>query len=90
MQRNVILISILVFTSVLSLLVPSIKAFEGFGGYNGLENTWISFPTREKCSTRNMSNDIRGDIPIKRVKWAINNVEWGPLNPEECQNRPLM
>jgi hypothetical protein len=50
----------------------------------------IPLATRDRCPTRNMSYDIRGDIPIKRVDMMFNNSAWGPLDPEECQNKPLV
>lgn len=80
LKRNMMqLILVLLLTSLLSLLV---KPIEGF--------MIVPSATRERCPTRNMSYDIRGDIPIKRKDMIINNSAWGPLYPERCQNRPLM
>jgi hypothetical protein len=73
------LFMILLFTSLISLFVPSIEAF--------ME---MSLATRDRCSTRNQSYDIRGDIPIPRVQMIFNNPAWGPLDPEQCQNKPLV
>jgi len=73
------LFMILLFTSLISLFVPSIEAF--------ME---MSLATRDRCPTRNMSYDIRGDIPIPRVQMIFNNPAWGPLDPEQCQNKPLV
>lgn len=49
----------------------------------------LTTATRERCPTKNMSYDIRGDIPIPRKEMIINNSAWGPMFPERCQNRPL-
>jgi len=70
---------ILLLASLISLFVPSIETF--------LE---MSLATRDRCPTRGMSYDIRGDIPIKRQEMLFNNPAWGPLDPEMCQNRPLL
>jgi hypothetical protein len=70
---------ILLFTSLIALFVPSIEGF--------ME---MSLATRDICSTRNQSYDLRGDIPIPRVQMIFNNPAWGPLDPEQCQNKPLV
>lgn len=72
------LIAILLLTSLISLFIPTIERF--------ME---MSLATRDRCPTKNMSYDIRGDIPIKRTEMIFNNPEWGPLDPIQCQNRPL-
>jgi hypothetical protein len=70
---------ILLITSLISLFTPSIESF--------ME---MSLATRDRCPTRNMSFDIRGDIPVPRVEMIFNNPAWGPLDPQHCQNRPLL
>ena len=55
--------------------------------FEGFDDFW--FASRDTCPTRNQSYDIRGDIPISRSDFPINNSEIGPQNPSECQNRPL-
>lgn len=72
------LLAIIVLTSLISLFVPSIEKF--------ME---MSLASRDRCPTRNQSYDIRGDIPIKRAQMMFNNSEWGPVDPIQCQNRPL-
>lgn len=73
------LFMILLLTSLISLFIPSIESF--------ME---MSLATRDRCQTRNMTYDIRGDIPIPRVEMIFNNPAWGPLDPQQCQNRPLL
>lgn len=73
------LFGILLITSIVSIFVPSIETF--------ME---MSLATRDRCSTKNQSYDIRGDIPIERVEMPFNNPAWGPLDPLQCQNRPLL
>lgn len=78
-QHNWIALLILVVTSILSIIIKPVV--EGF--------LIVPSATRERCPTRNMSYDIRGDIPIKRKDMIINNSAWGPLYPDKCQNKPL-
>lgn len=73
------LLTILLITALISLLIPSIETFMD-----------MSLATRDRCPTRNQSFDLRGDIPIKRQEMLFNNPAWGPLEPEMCQNRPLL
>lgn len=73
------LLMILLLTSLISLFIPSIENF--------ME---MSLATRDRCTTRNQSFDIRGDIPIPRVQMLFNNPAWGPLDPQRCQNRQLI
>lgn len=73
------LFMILLLTSLVSLFIPSIENF--------ME---MSLATRDMCPTRNQSFDLRGDIPIPRVEMIFNNPAWGPLDPQKCQNRPLV
>jgi hypothetical protein len=40
--------------------------------------------TRNVCPTRNMSYDIRKNIPIKREQWNALNSTIGALNPNLC------
>lgn len=71
---------VIVIISLISQFVPS-----------SVEHFMImSLATRDVCPTKNQSLDIRGDIPIPRGHWGINDSEFGPLNPEKCQNRPLV
>lgn len=79
-QHNWIVLLILVVTSILSIIIKPV--IEGF--------VIVPSATRERCPTRNMSYDIRGDIPIKRKDMIINNSAWGPLYPDKCQNKPLV
>lgn len=80
LTHNWLLVLILFVTSLLSFVIkPVIESF-----------MIVPSATRERCPTRNMSYDIRGDIPIKRKDMIINNSAWGPLDPEKCQNRPLV
>lgn len=73
------LIIILLLTSLIAVFIPSVENF--------ME---MSLATRDRCPTRGMSYDFRGDIPIPRVKMMFNNPAWGPLDPQQCQNRPLL
>jgi hypothetical protein len=73
------LFGIILITSLISVFFPSIETF--------ME---MSLATRDRCTTRNMSYDLRGDIPIARVEMQFNNPAWGPLDPLQCQNRPLL
>jgi hypothetical protein len=73
------LLTIIILTALISVFVPSIEKFID-----------ISLATRDRCPTKNQSYDIRGDIPIKRVNMLFNNPAWGPLDPIQCQNRPLL
>jgi hypothetical protein len=75
-----VVLLILLVTSLLSIIIKPV--IEGF--------VIVPSATRERCPTRNMSYDIRGDIPIKRTDMIINNSAWGPLDPERCQNKPLV
>lgn len=75
-----VVLLILLVTSLLSIIIKPV--IEGF--------VIVPSATRERCPTRNMSYDIRGDIPIKRKDMIINNSAWGPLDPERCQNKPLV
>jgi hypothetical protein len=52
--------------------------------------TQFYLPTRDLCSTRNMSYDIRGDVPIPRKTIGIMDSEIGPLTPESCQMKSLL
>lgn len=70
------LFMILLLTSFISVLIPSTESF-------------MSLATRDRCQTKNQSYDIRGDIPIPRVEMIFNNPTWGPLDSQQCQNRPL-
>lgn len=79
-QHNWIVLLILVATSIMSIIIKPV--IEGF--------IIVPSATRERCPTRNMSYDIRGDIPIKRKDMIINNSAWGPLYPDKCQNKPLI
>lgn len=48
-------------------------------------------PTRSECSTRNMSYDLRGDVPIPRKKLGIMDSEIGPMYPGSvCSPRRLV
>jgi hypothetical protein len=75
-----VVLLILLVTSLLSIIIKPV--IEGF--------VIVPSATRERCPTRNMSYDIRGDIPIKRKDMIINNSAWGPLDPVRCQNKPLV
>lgn len=81
MKTNYIfqLFTIIILTALISVFFPSIETF--------ME---MSLATRDRCPTKNQSYDIRGDIPIKRVQMLFNNPAWGPLDPLQCQNRPLL
>lgn len=46
--------------------------------------------TRLDCPTRNMSYDLRGDIPIPRKEWAFMNSQIGPKHPEACVRKGLI
>lgn len=46
--------------------------------------------TRNVCPTRNMSYDLRGDIPIPRKDWPFMNATIGPRDPEACIRKPLI
>lgn len=48
-----------------------------------------SIGTRFQCSTRNMSYDLRQDIPIKRQHWKILDSPIGNENPEKCLNKSV-
>jgi hypothetical protein len=78
-QHQIILFVILLLTSIISLFIPSFETYMN-----------IPLATRDRCPTRNMSYDIRGDIPITRKEMIFNNSAWGPLDPQQCQNKVLM
>lgn len=78
-QHILLLLFIIVSCAFVSIYVSSIETYMD-----------IPLATRDRCPTRNMSYDIRGDIPIKRETMIFNNPAWGPLDPEMCQNRPLV
>lgn len=79
MSKQFALICVVLATSFIALLLPQIEHF-----------MVESIATRDICSTRNMSHDIRGDIPIKRNGMMFNNSAWGPLDPVNCQNKQLV
>jgi len=78
-RHTIIVILVLLVTCLLSLFIKSIEHFDV-----------IPSATRERCPTRNQSFDIRGDIPIPKKEMIFNNSAFGPLFPEECQNKPLV
>jgi hypothetical protein len=48
------------------------------------------FTSRLVCPTRNMSYDLRGDVPIPRSSTAFRESEIGPLDPAACASPMLL
>lgn len=80
MNRLLILILILILIAS-SVAVVFLKLgprpIEGFSQFY--------FSSRSVCPTRNMSYDIRGDVPIKRSALPLHNSSLGPEYPDKCR-----
>jgi hypothetical protein len=81
-------ISILVLLFSLVFYVSMKDKYEYFQ-VTGRFDYLPSIGTRYICPTRNMSYDIRKNIPIPRKEWHILNSTIGPLDPNICVNNGI-
>ena len=72
--RSIVLFAIFALCTVLGVVLGvKVEHFSNF--YKS---------TRSECPTRNMSYDLRGDVPIPRRQMSMLNSELGPIQPDMC------